>query len=62
MKKKSSKKLSLYQAVKGALRKRHFESGGDTASWRGRANVYVDRKKKANKQACRGKFRGRLEG
>ena len=45
------------RAVMGLQRKRHFESAGDLASWRGRADVYVDRKKEKTKSACRGKVK-----
>ena len=51
--KKGKEKIRLHKAVKGIQRKRHFESGGDVASWRGRANVFVDRKKRENKRVCR---------
>ena len=51
--KKNKKAIEAHKASMGLLRKAHFESGGDLASWRGRANVYVDRKKKQNKNACR---------
>ena len=55
--KKNKKAIQAHKATMGLLRKAHFESGGDLASWRGRANVFVDRKKKQNKNACR-KWRG----
>jgi len=37
----------------GADRKRFFEEGGDISQWRGRSTVFTDKKKKANKHACR---------
>ena len=47
--------LKSNRAVMARLRKSHFSSGGDLVAWRGRHDVYVDRKKQANKRACRGK-------
>lgn len=41
--------------IKGSIRKQHFESGGSVGSWRGVANVYVDKPKKRNKYKCRKK-------
>ena len=46
-------KLSSNRAVMGHARKAHFESNGDLASWRGRASVETDRRKRADKRACR---------
>ncbi len=57
-KKKIKKALQNQRAVMGLLRKSHFEAGGDLASWRGRSNVYIDRKKKNNKYACRKRQQG----
>ena len=37
----------------GAERDRFFQEGGDFSQWRGRSTVFTDKKKKANKQACR---------
>jgi hypothetical protein len=45
----------LHQMIKGSIRKQHFESGGSVGSWRGVANVYVDKPKKRNKYKCRKK-------
>jgi hypothetical protein len=56
-KNKASYNLTANRAAMGHLRKSHFSSGGDLASWRGRHDVYVDRKKHANKRACRGKMK-----
>lgn len=53
MRQKTKKKLEDNRAVLGLRRKSHFESGGDLASWRGRPNIFTDKKKKKNKQACR---------
>lgn len=47
------RRLAVHRGTMGLLRKAHFESGGDLASWRGRASVQTDRKKAANKKACR---------
>ena len=51
--KKKNKKFDTTKAVAAARRKAHFESGGDVAQWRGRATVFKDRKKAANKKHCR---------
>ena len=51
---KVSYDLKSNRAVMDHFRKSHFSSGGDLTSWRGRHDVYVDRKKQANKYACRG--------
>ncbi len=51
--------LRTLKAVRGVDRKRHFENGGSLVSWRGGTRtVTADRKKKKNKHACRGKWRG----
>lgn len=46
-------------AVQGAARKAHFEAGGTVATWRGSSRKFTDRKKKADRLACR---RPSLEG
>ena len=61
-KKKHESKLQAHRSTMGLARKAHFESGGDLASWRGRANVYVDRKKKHNKNACRKTTKTKWQG
>jgi hypothetical protein len=53
--KKMKNQIDAHRAVQGLLRKRHFETNGTLADWRGRSNVYKDRKKAAAKRACRGK-------
>jgi len=45
------------KASQGAARKAHFANGGTLATWRGRAATFTDRRKAANKQACRGRVR-----
>ena len=52
-----NKQLRTNRAIMGLLRKSHFQSGGDLASWRGRHDVRTDRKKHLSKHACRGKVR-----
>ena len=54
--KKVSAVLSASRAVKGHMREAHFASGGDLASWRGRHDVYVDKRKEQSRRACRKKF------
>ena len=55
--KKIKNQLRANRALKGLLREAHFQSGGDLTSWRGRHDVCVDRKKRANKRSCRGKVK-----
>lgn len=39
----------------GYRRKMHFAAGGTTTAWRGNHRVYTDRKKEAQRRACRGR-------
>lgn len=55
MAKKKIKKFDAAKAAKSAARKAHFEAGGTTAMWRGRASTFTDRKKKQSRRACRGR-------
>jgi len=55
MAKKNKKQFDLMKADKAAKRKAHFAAGGTLAMWRGAAHTFADRKKKANKRACRGR-------
>ena len=48
--------LSASRAVKGHMRETHFASGGDLTSWRGRHDVYVDKRKEQSRRACRKKL------
>ena len=55
--KKNRDQIRRVKAIRGVERRTHFENGGDLVSWRGGTRtVTVDRKKKKNKQACRGKW------
>ncbi len=54
-KRKKKKSWDPRKATKAAARKAHFEAGGTLAMWRGAAHTFTDRKKAANKNACRGK-------
>jgi hypothetical protein len=54
VKKKNKIELS-HRAVMGLFRKSHFESGGDLTAWRGRCDVYLDKKKQSDKKKCRKK-------
>ena len=56
--KKNKKKFNTLKATAAARRKAHFANGGDLSTWRGRATVFSDRKKAANKKACRKNFSG----
>lgn len=44
--------------ARGSARKAHFAKGGDTRGWLGRATRFADRKKEANRKACRGRGKG----
>jgi len=56
-KKQRIAQLKVVKAVAGVERKRHFENGGSLVAWRGGTRtVTADRKKKKNKNACRGKW------
>jgi hypothetical protein len=48
-------KLDHLAAVRGILRKAHFEAGGDVASWRGRHTVNRDKSRESKRLACRGR-------
>ena len=41
------------KAQRGLDREKFFSEGGELCRWRGVGTVEVDRKKKANKKACR---------
>lgn len=53
---KKEKKFDAMKAAKAAIRKAHFAAGGTTTMWRGRGVTFTDRKKRANRRACRGNF------
>ena len=56
-KKEAKAQLKALAAIRGLERKEHFANGGDLVSWRGGTRtVTIDRKKKRNKRACRGKW------
>ena len=56
-KKEAKAQLKALAAIRGLERKEHFANGGDLVSWRGETRtVTIDRKKKRNKRACRGKW------
>jgi len=50
---KKDRILGDMKAIRGNDRKAHFESGGSLESWRGRHMVVPDKRKAANKRACR---------
>ena len=45
-KKRKKKDFDPVKANKAAARKAHFENGGTTATWRGRAVTFIDLKTK----------------
>ena len=55
MSKKDKQKLKALRTQAGLDRKAFFENGGELSQWRGVHQVIPDKKKKANKKACRGK-------
>ena len=59
---KKKKKFNAAKAARASMRKAHFAAGGTTAMWRGRAATFTDRKKKANRRACRGNHLSRSYG
>ena len=58
-KKKSVKKFDPAKANKAAARKAHFANGGTTATWRGRAVTFID--KKTKEKGKRWRWRGSAE-
>ncbi len=52
---RKKKKQDPAKDQKASLRKSHFENGGSTNVWCGKSNAHQDRKKRANKKACRRK-------
>lgn len=50
-------KTDPLKGAAAARRKAHFEAGGTLAMWRGAATTFRDRKKVADRKACRGKVR-----
>ena len=55
MKKRKKKKFNSLKSTQGAMRKAHFENGGTTTTWRGRAATFPDKKKVNDRNKCRGK-------
>ena len=55
--KKIKSQLESSRAIMGHLREAHFASGGDLASWRGRHDVYTDKRKEYSRRVCRKKLR-----
>lgn len=49
--------LRYARASAGLERKQHFAAGKDLESWRPRRKVEPERRREANKKACRGKVR-----
>ena len=56
--KKSNQVVSHVKAQRGLDRKEFFENGGDFRQWIPPRIVVPDKRKRANKKACRGKWRG----
>lgn len=52
-KKKRVKEFNLVRVNKAAARKAHFENGGTTATWRGRAVIFIDKKTKEKSKRWR---------
>ena len=59
--KKTKAQLKSSRAVMGLLREAHFASGGDLTSWRGRHDVYTDKRKEYSRRACRKNSRNNNE-
>jgi len=54
--KQKQKRWDGGKAAKSAARQVHFAKGGTLATWRGRPARFTDRRKQANKKACRGRI------
>ena len=57
-KKKQNQIVSHVKAQRGLDRKEFFDNHGDFRQWIPPRIVVPDKRKKANKKACRGKWRG----
>lgn len=55
---KKNKTVAHVKTQRGLDRKEFFENGGDFRQWIPARIVIPDKKKKASKKACRGKYRG----
>jgi len=49
--------LETNRRLRGLQREEHFAQGLGQESWRGRHNVYVDRRKDRSRRMCREKVR-----
>lgn len=60
MSKRNKENLAIahVKAQRGLDRKRYFEEGGDFRQWIPPRIIIEDKRKRASKQACRGKWRG----
>jgi len=52
------KVMDHVRAQRGLDREDFFANGGEMVRWRGLHLVQQDKKKKKNKKACRGRYRG----
>lgn len=43
---------------KGSARREHFERGGTPSMWRGSAKTFTDKRKRDNRNKCRGRGKG----
>ena len=55
---KNKKQLKHLASIRGKERELYFKEGGELCRWRGLGFVSKDKKKHANKKACRKKYRG----
>ena len=56
--KQQKQQLSQIKAQRGLDRQHFIETNGDMKQWRPPVIVVPDKKKRKNKRACRGKYRG----
>ncbi|MAG24921.1 hypothetical protein CMI47_05010 [Candidatus Pacearchaeota archaeon] len=57
-KKQLKEQLKVLKRIRGLEREQHFKNGGTLVQWRGGTRtITVDRKKRRDKRACRGKVR-----
>ena len=56
--KESNKVVAHIKTQRGLDRKRFFEEGGEMRRWIPARIIIPDKRKRSNKKACRGKWRG----
>jgi 3-deoxy-D-arabino-heptulosonate 7-phosphate (DAHP) synthase len=49
--------IEANRRLRGIMREEHFSEGRGQENWRGRTDIYVDRKKESSRYRCREKVR-----